>query len=75
MGYNKFREWIKQECNIDINGVWTIASLADKYLHQQGVYKGVYKLSGLPRIFIQKCVVGGRTMCRDNIKYVFVFII
>jgi len=69
MGYNKFREWIKQECNIDINGVWTIASLADKYLHQQGVYKGVYKLSGLPRIFIQKCVVGGRTMCRDNIKY------
>mgnify|MGYP003132802193 CR=1 FL=1 len=69
-GYCKFRKWILEECGgIDINNVWTIASLADKYLHQEGVYEGVYKLSGVPRIFIQKCVVGGRTMCRDNKKY------
>lgn len=67
-GYNKFREWIF-ELGIDINGVWTSASLSDKYFMMNGVYEDVYKLCGLPRIFIQKCVVGGRTMCRDNVKH------
>jgi hypothetical protein len=67
-GYNKFREWIF-ELGIDINGVWTSASLSDKYFVMNGVYEDVYKLCGLPRIFIQKCVVGGRTMCRDNVKH------
>jgi len=67
-GYNKFREWIF-ELGIDINAVWTSASLSDKYFMMNDVYEGVYKLSGLPRIFIQKCVVGGRTMCRDNVKH------
>jgi hypothetical protein len=70
-GYETFRGWILKELKIDIDGVWTIASLADKYLKLNGVYDGVYQLSGLPQIFIQKCVVGGRTMCRNNVKKIF----
>ena len=68
-GYETFRGWINKALSIDIDSVWTIASLANKYLELQGVYEGVYKLSGLPQVFIQKCVVGGRTMCRDNVKH------
>lgn len=68
-GYETFKGWIITELGIDINSVWTSASLSDKYFMNEGVYEGVYKLSGLPRQFIQKCVVGGRTMCRDNIKH------
>lgn len=65
-GYQIFRGWILSALGLDINNVWTIASLTDKYLLKQGVYDGVYKLAGIPRLFIQKCVVGGRTMCSQN---------
>lgn len=67
-GYDIFRGWILEALDLDIDGVWTIASLADKYLLKEGVYDGVYKLAGIPRLFIQKCVVGGRTMCSQNKK-------
>ena len=67
-GYSIFRGWILDALDIDINSVWTIASLAAKYLLKSGVYDGVYKLAGIPRLFIQKCVVGGRTMCNQNKK-------
>lgn len=68
-GYNIFRGWILDAMDMDINTIWTSASLSDKYFMKEGVYDGVYKLSGVPRVFIQKCVVGGRTMCRDNVKH------
>ena len=68
-GYETFRGWIIKALGIDIDGVWTIASLANQYLEMEGVYDGVFKLSGIPQQFIQKCVVGGRTMCRDNVKH------
>jgi len=68
-GYLIFRDWLLEAFNIDINFVWTIASLANKVLLKTGCYDGVYQLAGVPRMFIQKCVVGGRTMCRDNEKY------
>lgn len=67
-GYNKFRGWILELCDIDINDVMTIASLAHRYLLKNGVYDDVNQLSGIPRAFIQKCVVGGRVMCSDNKK-------
>jgi len=67
-GYDIFRGWILEALDLDIDSVWTIASLADKYLLKTGVYDGVYKLAGIPRLFIQKCVVGGRTMCNQNKK-------
>lgn len=70
-GYETFRGWIKEQINIDVDTVWTVASLADKYMKMNGVYDGVYALAGVPQLFIQKCVVGGRTMCRDNCKWKF----
>ncbi len=70
-GYETFRGWVLEQIDIDVDGVWTIASLADKYMKKNGVYDGVYQLAGVPQLFIQKCVVGGRTMCRDNIKWIF----
>ena len=46
----------------------TISSLADHYVKTQGCYDGVCELSGVPRIFIQNCIVGGRVMCSGNKK-------
>ena len=75
-GYSIFREWIKQlgndskvKVDIDIDNVISVASLAHKYLVSQGCYEGIYQLSGKPREFIQKCVVGGRTMTNQNKKW------
>lgn len=67
-GYNKFRDWILELLTIDIDEVLTAASLAHKYFVNQGCYKDVFQLSGVPQIFIQGCVVGGRVMCAENKK-------
>lgn len=67
-GYNTFKKWIIELCNINIDDVFTSAGLAHKYMINQGVYDGVYSLAGVPQLFIQKCVVGGRVMCKNNEK-------
>lgn len=67
-GYTIFREWMQIATKLDINQIVTIASLSHKYLCKEGCYKGVYELSGIPQKFIQKCVVGGRTMIANNKK-------
>ena len=68
-GYNTFRGWMLEHVKIDINDMLTIASLAHKYFVNEGCYNGVNQLGGTPQRFIQKCVVGGRTMCADNVKH------
>ena len=68
-GYNKFRGWILEISNMDINFILTSASFAFHYFVKEGCLNGCYYLSGVPRAFIQKCVVGGRCMTRDNRKY------
>jgi hypothetical protein len=73
-GYNTFRKWILQLENIDtnesleldINDIMTSASLAHRFMIKNGCYNDVYQLSGVPQQFIQKCVVGGRTMLANN---------
>jgi hypothetical protein len=65
-GYITFRKWILDELKIDIDEVLTTASLADLYFKKMGCYDGVNELSGIPQLFIQGCVVGGRTMCAEN---------
>lgn len=67
-GYNTFRQWILDLVKIDIDGVLTIASLAHRYFIAQDCYKGVNELSGIPQMFIQGSVVGGRTMVSENKK-------
>jgi hypothetical protein len=67
-GYNIFNGWMQEITNININDVITISSLSHKYLIYQGCYKDVLELSGIPQLFIQQCVVGGRCMVSSNEK-------
>jgi hypothetical protein len=67
-GYNTFNKWMQEGVNIDINSLMTIASLAHKYFVNTGCYNDVYSLSGIPQMFIQGSVVGGRTMVSNNTK-------
>ena len=68
-GYSKFGELVDVAINQDITKYMTLPSMANDYLVQKGCYDGVLKLSGVPRHFIQNCLVGGRTMCRKNQKW------
>lgn len=43
--------------------------MVDNYFRNEGVYEGVYEVSSYVREFIQRCMVGGRTMTRKNKKY------
>lgn len=67
-GYNIFRGWFLELFNLDINNYISIPSIAQDYLTNEGCYEGIYKLHGIPREFINRCVVGGRTMCEQNKK-------
>ena len=69
-GYNKFREWMIECVNIDIDKKLTIASLAHTYFINEGCYTDVMEIGGVPQLFIQGCVVGGRTMCANNEKII-----
>ena len=68
-GYETFRQWMLELADIDIDDTLTIASLAHKFFINEGCYDGVNEISGVPQQFIQKCVVGGRTMCNNNKMY------
>lgn len=82
-GYNKFKQSIKDitysseedeegiiiEDYIDIDNYVSIASVALDYMKMEGVFNSVYELSGNVREFINKCMVGGRTMTCNNEKY------
>lgn len=70
-GYNIFKLWMEQHFEINCDECLTIASLAHKYLINTGCYDNVYQLGGIPQMFIQGCVVGGRTMCCNNEKQTF----
>lgn len=69
-GYKIFRKWLIDGVKIDIDYCLTSASLAHQYFINDGCYKGVYELGGVPQIFIQRSLVGGRTMCARNEKIV-----
>jgi len=68
-GYRTFRRWILNSCKLDIFNVLTSASLADKYFRNNNCFDDIYELSGIPRQFIQRCLVGGRCMSNQNQKY------
>jgi len=67
-GYEIFRQQCIDNFNIDIDNILTSPSLSYNYFIDNGCFDDVYKLSGIPRQFIQKCVVGGRVMCSENEK-------
>lgn len=74
-GYNTFRKWIKETFKLDIDFILTGASLAHQYFVNEGCYDGVNELGGVPQLFIQGCVVGGRVMCAENKKMMLDYII
>jgi hypothetical protein len=67
-GYMTFRQWMIEVTNIDINYIISIPQLANKFGLDKGIFDGTYKISGVPRDFIQRCIVGGRCMTRRNEK-------
>lgn len=70
-GYNIFRGWILKAFQLDIDNILTCASMAHQYFVNAGCYEGVNELGGIPQVFIQGCVVGGRVMTAEN-KKIFV---
>jgi len=74
-GYNTFRKWIKETFKLDIDFILTGASLAHQYFVNEGCYEGVNELGGVPQLFIQGCVVGGRVMCAENKKMMLDYVI
>jgi len=68
-GYETFRKWMLEVTNLNVDNYVSLPSLAHKFLINEGCYEGVCELSGVPREFIQKCLVGGRCMTKDNEKY------
>jgi hypothetical protein len=69
-GYEKFREWMQEITDIDIDYCVSLPQLAHKFGLKSGVYDGCYTLSGVARDFIQRSVVGGRCMTRNNEKFI-----
>lgn len=67
-GYNKFKKWMLDITGLNIDNYISLPSLANQYMTEEGCYDDIYQLSGIPREFIQKCMVGGRTMINKNIK-------
>lgn len=75
-GYDIFKSWIKTlgnesavKVDLNIDNIISVASLAHSYLISQGCYEDINCMSGKPREFIQKSVVGGRTMTNSNKKW------
>jgi len=74
--YIKFRDMLKDELNISIDAceendyknILTISSLAKKYSQEKGYFNECVSNNGVLREFIQKSIVGGRTMISENKK-------
>lgn len=66
--YNKFRDWVLEGFDLDINNYLTISSIADAYFTKNECYDGVNQISLNVQDFIMKSVYGGRVMTRGNEK-------
>lgn len=70
-GYETFKDWIWEVCELNLDKFLTLPSLAHTYMIKSGVYKGCNQIGESQLLFIQKCMVGGRTMTSENKKYNF----
>jgi hypothetical protein len=68
-GYELYRSWMLDLTKIDIDYALSNPQIAYTYGKSRGVFDGCCELSGIPRDFIQRCVVGGRCMTRNNEKF------
>ncbi len=67
-GYKKFHKMITDVCGLDVDHYVSNASIADDFLVSRGCFDGCVQVNGITRAFIQKCLVGGRTMSANNKK-------
>lgn len=67
-GFEIFSGWVEEALGIDVLKFYTIPSIAHEYFMSQGCYDEVYEVRGVVREFINKALVGGRTMLCDNEK-------
>jgi hypothetical protein len=68
-GLETFRKWIKEITGLDVLNYCSMASLGLDYLISKDCFEDCFKMCGRPREFIQRCVVGGRCMTKDNKKW------
>ena len=68
-GYEKFREWMLEYTELDIDHYVTIQSLCGAYKLKVGCYDGVAMVSGIVQDYIARCIVGGRCMTNSNTMY------
>jgi len=68
LGYEKFGELLLKSCNINIVNYMSSAQLAHNYMLNNNVFEEVNEVSSIPRDYIMKTMVGGRTMCAYNKK-------
>lgn len=67
-GFMIFRKNMFDILRLDSLKFISLSSMADTYMHAEGVYEGCTELTGVVRQFIQQCNKGGRVMCRENKK-------
>ena len=68
-GWETFTKWMYEITELNVNDYISISSLVDAYFRNKGVYRDVHEVSAYVREFIQRCMVGGRCMTRENKKY------
>ena len=67
-GVEKFSEWISEALGINVKQFYTIPSIAHEYFMKRGCYEDTFSCGGVVREFINRCLVGGRTMLKNNQK-------
>ncbi len=64
-GYNIFGNWVS-DLGLNIDQIYTSASLSKLYAENQGCFEETYELSGIPQTFINQAMYGGRVMTQEN---------
>ena len=73
-GYLKFQKMVSEICesldiaHMNIDHYISAASIADEFIKLTGCYDDCVEMCGVPRAYIQRCLVGGRTMMNNNIQ-------
>jgi len=69
LGYETMKKWMFEITQLDLDNILSLPQLAYEFGVNQDVFTDCYSISGQAREFIQRCLVGGRTMTRDNKKW------
>ena len=69
LGYERMKDWMFKITKLNLDLIISLPQLAYKFGVNEGVFNNCFSLSGQSREFIQRCLVGGRTMTRDNKKH------